>query len=146
VILPDVNLLIYAVDTASPDHSAARQWLEKQLSGPGTLAFSWLTLLAFVRLTTRARVFEMPYSMAEAFQFVDSWLALPSTVIIHPGDRHHVVLREMLEAVGTAGNLVPDAHLAALAIEHGAILATADRDFGRFPRVRVFNPLTGSSS
>ncbi len=141
MILPDANILIYAVDKGSPHHDAARRWLERQLSGTETVAFAWVALLAFVRLTTRAGVFIEPLTIEEAFGYVDEWLGQPPALIVHPTDRHQAILRDMLHVTGTAGNLVTDGHLAALATEHGAMLATNDRDFGRFPALRVTYPL-----
>lgn len=140
--LADANLLLYAVDAASPRHERARAWLEEQLSGTETFAFSWTTLLAFVRLATNARVFEAPLGAAEAFTYVDGWLARPNATIVHPTERHAAILRELLTPLGTAGNLVSDAHLAALSIEHGAELCSSDRDFGRFAGVRWRDPLS----
>src|SRR5262249_17478118 len=118
----DANLLLYAIDTGSPKHEAAREWVEAQLSGSETVAFSWPVVLAFLRLSTSARVFERPLSLARAFDVVSTWLAQPCVVMVNPGDRHIAVMRELLGPLGTAGNLVGDAHLAALAIEHGAEL------------------------
>ena len=140
MIVPDANVLIYAVDERAPLHRAARAWLEKRLSGEEVVGFAWVALLAFLRVSTRPLVFEQPLTVAQAFDVVDRWLAQPSAEILHPGDQHRQLLREMLEHVGTGGNLVPDAHLAALAVEHGAFLATGDHDFQRFPRVRVVDP------
>lgn len=137
----DVNLLLYALDETSPRHGRARPWLEQTLSGGETVALPWTVLLAFVRLSTRAVVFSNPLTADEALDLVDAWLALPSVTVVHPGRRHAPVLRELLAAVGTAGNLVTDAHLAALAIEHGAELCSCDADFSRFPGVRWFDPL-----
>ena len=139
--LSDVNLLIYAVDAESPRHGVARRWLDEQLSGSETVGLAWTVLLAFLRLSTNRAVFAQPLTSAQAFDLVDDWLAQPSTVVLHPGSRHAVILRELLEPFGTAGNLVTDAHLAALAIEHGATLASSDRDFSRFPRLRWVDPL-----
>ena len=139
--LPDVNLLIYAADDASPDHRTARRWLETELSGSETFAFTWVVLLAFVRLTTSRRVFERPFSVGEALDVVDGWLGQPSVTVIGPTDRHAAVLRELLAPVGAAGNLTTDAHLAAVAIEHGAVLCSADRDFARFSGLKWVNPL-----
>jgi toxin-antitoxin system PIN domain toxin len=139
--LPDLNLLLYAYDAGSPHHRRARAWLEKELSGTETVALAWPVVLAFVRLATSPRVFEAPLEPDEAFALAGSWLEQPSTTIVHPGDRHLALLRELLGPLGSAGNLVTDAHLAALAIEHGATLCSADLDFGRFPRLRVVNPL-----
>ena len=137
----DVNLLLYAVDSSSPRHTAAREWLEAQLSAVETFAFPVSVLLAFVRLSTQARIFSRPLTPAEAFDLVEGWLAQPCATTIAPGDRHLPLVRELLEPLGAAGNLVSDAHLAALAIEHGAELCSADTDFARFPRLRWSNPL-----
>lgn len=139
--LLDVNLLLYALDETSPWHERARPWLEETLSGGETVALPWTVLLAFVRLSTRAVVFTSPLTADEALDIVDDWLATPSVTVVHPGRRHAAVLRELLAEVGTAGNLVTDAHLAALAIEHGAELCSRDRDFGRFSGVRWVDPL-----
>lgn len=139
--LPDVNILLYAIDATAPRHPAARSWLERQLSGTETLAFAWAVLLAFVRLSTSSRVFAAPLSAAEAFSTIDGWLAQPCATVVHPTDRHAALLRELLGPLGTAGNLTSDAHLAALAIEHGAELCSSDRDFARFPRVKWIDPL-----
>lgn len=139
--LPDVNLLLYALDAAAPRHRAAKRWLEERLSGTETFAFTWIALLAFIRLVTNPRVFERPLAPAEAFDIVDVWLAQPCATIVHPTDRHPALLRQLLESLGTAGNLTTDAHLAALAIEHGAELCSSDSDFGRFPGLRWSDPL-----
>lgn len=142
--LTDVNLLLYAVDASSPRHAAARGWLEAQLSGVETFAFPVSVLLAFVRLSTQPRIFSSPFTPAEAFDIVQGWLAQPCATMVAHGDRHLLLVRELLEPLGAAGNLVSDAHLAALAIEHGAELCSADTDFARFPRLRWSNPLAES--
>ena len=139
--LTDVNLMLYAVDTSSPRHRAARRWLEERLSGTETFAFAWAVLLAFVRLTTNPRVFEAPLRSGEALDLVDGWLARPCSTVVHPTERHAAILRELLEPLGTAGNLTSDAHLAALAIEHGAELCSSDSDFSRFAGLRWLDPL-----
>lgn len=138
---PDVNLLIYAVDRDSHHHDAAVRWWNELLSGHETIALSWAVLLGFLRLTTNPRVMQAALSVDDALGYVDRWLAHSSTTIIDPTARHAGVLRDLLEAVGTAGSLVTDAHLAALAIEHGAELCSADHDFGRFPGLRWVDPL-----
>lgn len=137
----DANLLLYATDTRSPRHARARAWLERQLSGEETIAFAWVVLLAFVRLSTSPHVFSRPLSAERALDVVDSWLQQPCVVVVHPGDRHAIVVRQLLKPLGTAGNLVNDAHLAALAIEHGAELNSCDADFSRFAGLRWVNPL-----
>jgi toxin-antitoxin system PIN domain toxin len=141
VKLPDVNLLLYGLDEASPQHARARPWLEDLLSEMEPVGFAWPVLLAFLRLSTRAQVFVSPLQPAEAFDVVESWLAQPCAVVVHPTERHLAVLRGLLEALGTAGNLTADAHLAALAIEHGGEVCSADTDFGRFRGLRWTNPL-----
>lgn len=140
--LVDANLLIYAVDETSARHDAARSWLETALSSAETVALPWVSLLAFVRLSTRAVVFENPLTAEEALEVVDGWLAQPNVVVPNPGRRHAALLRELLAAVGTGGNLVTDAHLTALAIEHGAELWSYDADFSRFPGLNWVDPLT----
>jgi toxin-antitoxin system PIN domain toxin len=142
VILPDVNLLLYAIDATSPRHEDARRWLEGLLSGSETVALTWSVLTAFLRLSTHPSIFEAPLSPERSFDLVTGWLAQPPVIVVHPGDRHHLVMRELLEPLGTAGNLVPDAHLAAVALEHGATLASSDHDFARFAGLRWSDPLT----
>ncbi len=144
--LLDLNILIYAMDESSSRHREARRWLDETLSGPGTVAFAWNVLVGFVRLSTRAAVFERPLTVDEAFDVVEGWLGQPSVTIVHPTDRHPRLLRELLTDTGPAGNLTSDAHLAALAIEHGAELCSTDVDFRRFAGVRWVDPLARSSS
>lgn len=139
--LPDANVLIYALDSTSPRHEPARFWLEEALSGGETVAFAWSVILAVPRLTTHPAVFAAPLSSGEAMDVVDGWLSRPVATVVHPTARHPALLRELLESVGTAGNLVPDAHLAALSIEHGAELCSSDADFSRFAGVRWTDPL-----
>jgi len=141
VKLPDVNLLLYAYDASSANHVRAKDWLEAQLSGVEAFAFAWVVVLAFVRLVTSPRVFDSPLGVDEALDIVDSWLAAPCATVVHPGARHAVLLRQLLEPLGTGGNLTTDAHLAALALEHDAELCSADADFSRFPGLRWSNPL-----
>lgn len=139
--LVDANLLLYAVDARAPRHRDARAWLEARLGGSETIAFSWSVLLAFLRLSTSPRVFAQPLPGERALDVVDAWLAQPCATVVHPGDRHAAVLRRLLAPLGTAGNLVSDAHLAALAIEHGAELCSCDTDFARFAGLRWVDPL-----
>jgi toxin-antitoxin system PIN domain toxin len=139
--LLDVNLLLYAVNENAALHSRAKAWLQKTLSGVETVAFSWNVLLAFVRLTTRPGLFERSLPVETAFEVVAAWLGQPSATVIHPGPRHLRILRDLLTPWGTGGNLTSDAHLAALAIEHGAELCSCDRDFARFPGLRWEDPL-----
>lgn len=141
MILVDVNLLIYAIDRDSPQHPKAKAWLEETLSGTVTVCLPWLVLLAFIRLTTRSGVVRNPLTAEQAFAYVDSWLEQPFIVTAGPGERHWRILRNLLAASGTAGNLTSDAHLAALALEHGFAIYSSDNDFKRFAGVRHVNPL-----
>jgi hypothetical protein len=142
MILIDANLLIYAVNEDAALHSKARSWLEGSVTGRDTVALSWSVLLAFIRLTTRVGMFRMPLPLEAAFKVIEAWLDEPAVIILEPGPNHFRVLRELLLPIGTGGNLSSDAHLAAMAIEHGAELCTTDHDFSRFPRLRWRNPLT----
>ena len=139
--LLDANILLYAVNADAPQHASARRWLEGVLGGTEAVAFAWVVLLAFLRLTTKAAVFDRPLSVDEAFDFMDEWLAQPSAVIVQPTARHAAILRGLVSQRGTGGNLTTDAHLAALAIEHGADLCSCDSDFARFPGLRWHDPL-----
>lgn len=137
----DVNLLIYAVNRDAPLHNQAKRWLEGLLSGNDAVGMPWLVLLAFLRLTTRAGLFRQPLEAEAAFQLVEAWLAQPNVVVVEPGPHHVRTLRRLLLALGTAGNLTTDAHLAAIAMEHGAELCSVDADFARFPALKWRNPL-----
>lgn len=139
--LPDANLLIYALDSTSPRHLAARKWLDATLSGSEPVGLAWLVLLAVVRITTHPSIFANPYQPEEAFDVIDGWLAQPSAIVVHPTDRHAAVLRSLLAPLGTAGNLANDAHLAALGVEHRAIVCSCDADFSRFPGLEWVDPL-----
>lgn len=139
--LPDVNQLLYAYNSDSPHQGPAASWLEETLSGTETVALTWSVLLAFLRLSTSPTIFPNPMSVVKAFDIVDSWLQQPCTTVVHPTPRHSAVLRDLLGPPGIGGNLTSDAHLAALAIEHGAELYSCDWDFARFPGLRWVNPL-----
>jgi toxin-antitoxin system PIN domain toxin len=141
MIVPDVNLLIYAVNRGAPLHRQARPWLEDLMSGPETVGLPWNVILAFLRITTRQGPLRNPLSLAQAFDIISGWLDQPSVTVVHPGPRHARLLRDLLEPLGGAGNLTSDAHLAAIAIEHGAELCSSDSDFGRFHGLRWRNPL-----
>ncbi len=141
--LVDVNLFLYAFDERSARHEDAAGWVERALSGSETVALAWSVLLGFVRLTTRPPVLEHPLSSDDALDIVDGWLRRSSTTVVHPTERHAAILRELLGPVGTGGNLTTDAHLAALAIEHGAELCSCDADFSRFSGLRWVDPLRG---
>jgi len=141
VKLPDVNLLLYAIDEDSARHDSARPWVEGLFGGTETVALAWAVILAFVRLTTKPQVMAHPFTVEEALDIVEGWLARSNVVVVHPTDRHARILRELLAPLGTGGNLTTDAHLAALSIEHGAELCSSDADFSRFPGVRWQDPL-----
>lgn len=141
MILVDANLLIYAVDRDSPHHAAARRWFEEALSGSESVGIPWISALAFVRITTHPAVMRKPLDAESAIGYVDSWLAQPFVKLVGPGEAHWPILRNLLIVSGSAGNLTSDAHLAALAIEHGARVASADNDFRRFAGVTHLNPL-----
>ncbi len=141
MIIPDVNLLIYAIDGDSAHPPAARIWLKNVLSGTETVGFPWRSLLGFLRITTNARILAAPIPSGTALDIVDGWLSQPISTVVHPTHRHAAVLRDLVVLAGLAGDLIPDAHLAALAIEHGATLHSADSDFARFPALKWHNPL-----
>lgn len=141
--IPDVNLLVYARNEAASQHRAARGWIEEVLSGTESVGFPWLALLGFIRISTHPKIFSQPLTPKQALALVDLWLAQPCATIIQPTPRHASVLRDLIGHLGTAGNLTTDAHLAALAIEHGAQLCSADVDFSRFPSLNWHNPLAG---
>jgi toxin-antitoxin system PIN domain toxin len=136
VKLVDANVLLYAVNSSALHHDRARRWLDGALSGDDTVAFSWVALLAFVRLSTKASLFPSPLTLDQAMDRVDAWLAADPAVVVEPTANHRGLVRSLLAPLGTGGNLVNDAHLAALAIEHRSTIVSFDNDFGRFPSVR----------
>lgn len=138
--LVDANVLLYAVNEDAVHHEVARDWLDRALSGEASVGFAWVPLLAFVRLITKVGLFPAPLSVSEAMGQVGDWLAQPPARIVSPTARHSAVLRGLLEAAGTGGNLVSDAHLAALSIEHRAQVVSFDVDFSRFPGVTWESP------
>ena len=140
--LPDLNLLIYALDEGSPRHVQARSWLEATLSGTEAVGFAWAVLLGFVRLLTNPAILEAPLDVTEALDYVEGWLSQPCATLVVPTEAHTTLLRRLLEPLGSAGNLTSDAHLAALAIEHGAELYSCDTDFARFEGLRWSDPLS----
>lgn len=138
--LVDANVLIYAVNEAAIQHARARAWLEAALNGREAVGFAWVVLLAFVRLTTHPAVFPRPLRTQDAVDVVRDWLAQPPSVLVEPTSRHLDLLAGILTETGTAANLVNDAHLAVLALEHDAVLVSFDADFGRFRGVRWQQP------
>jgi toxin-antitoxin system PIN domain toxin len=141
VIVPDANLLLYAYDSKSELQPSASRWLEQILSGADTVGLSWISIGAFLRISTNLRLGRSQLPVAAAAQIVDAWLARRVVRLIVPGDGHWALLKRMLIAGRVQGPNVTDAQLAALAIEYGGILHTADRDFARFPGLRWVNPL-----
>lgn len=141
MLVVDLNLLLYATNRDLPAHDDARIWWENVVSSDETVGLAWTVILGFVRISTSRVVSAKPLTPTRAFEIVDDWLAQPAVRVVEPTDRHWNIFKSLLEAIGTAGNLTSDAHLAALAIEHGAVLFSADRDFGRFPHLRWRNPL-----
>jgi len=141
VILPDLNLLIHAYNRESPRHAAARDWWEAAMNGAAPVGLAWAVILGFVRITTHQTILARPLSVKTACDHARAWLSQPQVAVLHPGDRHADIVFRLLEEVGVAANLVTDAHLAALAIEHQAQLCTTDADFARFPGLRWTNPL-----
>ena len=141
MILVDVNILIYATDRRSPQHAVARDWLDRQLTDSVALGMPWVSLLGFLRLSTNSRIMPRPLSIAAAWGEVMAWLSCEPVWIPQPTERHSEVLGELLALPGVHGNLVTDAHLAALAIEHGLTLCSTDGDFARFPGLTWRNPL-----
>ena len=141
MILVDANVLIYAIDSDSPHHAQARTWLEERLSSTQPVGLAWIVILAFIRITTRPGILRRPLSLERAINFVDDWLAQPYVRAIGPGEHHWQILRSLLKTSGTAGSLVSDAHLAAMAIEHGCPVYSTDHDFKRFSGIEHVNPL-----
>ena len=141
MIIPDINVLVYAYDSTSPWHERASQWWSSSLSGLEPVGISWIVALGFVRLWTNARIFANPMPIDLAAGHVESWLARRAVRILHPGPKHAELIFGFLRAEGKGGNLTTDAHLAALALEYRGTIYTADTDFLRFPGVSWKNPL-----
>ena len=142
MILVDANILLYAEDSLSPHHQQAREWWDNQLSHGGPVCLCWTVLSAFIRIGTNHRVFEQPLSLEQALARIQSWLDQPCTRIVRPTEQHWAIFQQMLTDGQAVANLVTDAHLAALANEHGCELASTDSDFARFPKLKWSNPLS----
>lgn len=146
MIIPDINLLLYACDSSSPFHAKAAGWWQSCLSGAETVGLAHVVLFGFVRIATNARAFLNPMTPAEAAEHVRSWLEQPPVQVLDPSPNHVRHVLKLLEGLGTAGNLVSDAQMAALAMDHDAVLHTADTDFARFQGLRWLNPITATGS
>lgn len=133
---PDVNVLLYAVNHNCAQHESAKAWMTESFARPQGVGFAWIALLGFLRLATRSGIFAKPLNVQDALAVLDIWLSQPGASIMSPTERHAGVLARLLMGAGSAGNLVSDAHLAALAIEHSAELGSFDRDFERFSGLR----------
>jgi len=142
-MLIDANLLLYAVDEAAPAHERAADWLTTQLNGERRVGLPWESLTAFVRIATHPRASERPLKPDIAWRFVEDWLSAPNAWIPSATERHADVLGRLVRGYRLAGNLISDAQLAALAIEHGLEVCSADTDFARFTEIRWRNPLAG---
>lgn len=141
MILVDANILLYAEDSLHSHHQQARAWWDGQLSETGIVCLCWTALSAFIRIGTNPRVFDHPLSLEQALARVQSWLDQPCTRVVRPTERHWTVFKQVLTDGQAVANLVTDAHLAALAIEHGCELVSTDSDFARFPKLKWRNPL-----
>lgn len=131
----DVNVLIYATDTDTKHHDSAKRWLDAAMGGTEAVGLPTAVTMAYIRLTTNAKVFRSPLPISQAIEAVQTWIARSNVVVPAPTVQHYRLVEELLAATGVGGNLVSDAHLGALAIEHGATLVSYDSDFARFPRV-----------
>ena len=141
MILVDTNLLLYAEDSRSEHHEAARAWWDGQLSGSDPVALCWPVLTAFIRIGTNARLHQRPLTLKEAVERVQSWLDQPCVRLIQTTDHHWPLFQQMLRAGNATANLVSDAHLAAMAVEHNCVLHSTDTDFARFRGLKWKNPI-----
>ncbi len=146
MILLDANLLLYAGVSSLPEHERTRRWLEAQLAARVRVGVPWVSALAFLRIACNPRVFERPASVARAWQQVERWLECPTVFVPEAGERHRAIIDAWIPAVVTTSKVVPDAHVAALAVEHGLTLCSTDGDFARFPGLRWQNPLAPATS
>jgi toxin-antitoxin system PIN domain toxin len=137
----DINLLIYAINKDAPHHSKAKKWLEDSLSSDEPFGFAWIVILGFLRIVTNGRIMPTPLIPEVAIDSVNDWLLQPPSLTIAPSHQHWSIFKELLMPLGVAANLTSDAHLAALAIEHGARLYSTDNDFSRFQSLRWTNPI-----
>lgn len=143
MILVDANILLYAEDALNLQHDKAREWWDATLSGAAPVCLCWPVVSAFIRIGTNPRVFKNPLSLKQASARVDSWFKQPCVRMVEPTDRHWPIFKKLLLDGQATGNLVTDAHLAALAMEYGCQMVSADADFSRFPKLKWYNPLKG---
>ena len=140
--ITDANLLLYAYNESAPQHETAKDWLEERVSSPEIFGLSWQIITAFLRISTNPKSFPLPFTLSEAIEIVEDWLAQPQVKVLLPTENHWVIFSNLIIEGQTNGAMMMDAHLAALTIEHGAVLATTDRDFARFSKLKTINPLT----
>lgn len=140
-MLVDANILLYGVDESSPFHRKAHDWLESALNGTRRVGIAWSSLHAFLRISTNARALSSPLQPAEAWEFVDEWLGAPTVWTPEPGDAHGAILGQLVRELDLRGNLIADAALAALCIEYGLEMVSADTDFARFRNLTWVNPI-----
>lgn len=141
MITPDANVILYAYNEDAPQHSAAKVWVEEQFSSPDVFGLSWQVITAFLRISTNPRAFPQPFDLDEAIEIVDEWIALTNVKILTPTAKHWTIFQDLINEGQTKAALMMDAHLAALAIEHDATLATTDSDFQKFFQLKSINPL-----
>ena len=137
----DLNILLYSVNSEAAEHERAHTWWEHAVNDEEIIGLAWVVLLGFLRLSTNPRVFPRPLSPGTAAAKLDAWLSRDNVRVVRERDEHWDTLKPLLSATGTAGNLTTDAHLAALAISHDAVLVSSDMDFARFEGLRWENPL-----
>lgn len=137
----DLNLLLYATNQEDPNHQKALRWCSENFSAHETIGFAWITIVGFLRLSTRRGVFQKPLTHEQSLDRLNQWLERPNVRVINESSDHWTILEGLIREAGTAGNLATDAHLAALAISRGATLVSCDTDFSRFRHLRWENPL-----
>ncbi len=141
--IPDLNVLLYAVDSGSPLQKPCADWLNGALNGDEQLGLTWHSIAGFVRIGTNPKLLNRPMTVAESFGYLEAWLACRACRVLHPGANHLATFRRLVDAAGTGGNLTSDAHLAAIALKHDGEVVSCDSDFGKFLGLKWFNPVTG---
>ncbi len=139
--ITDANLLLYAYNESAPQHEPAKEWLEESLASPEIFGLSWQVITAFLRISTNPKSFPLPFTLDETIEIVNDWMAQPQVRILLPTEKHWTIFSRLIVEGQTNGAVMMDAHLATLAIEHGATLATTDKDFARFSKLKTINPL-----